>query len=372
MRIVVALSGGVDSSVAAAMLVERGFDVIGVTLRLLSCSDPTTMGSCCDPDSVDSARDVAGQLGIPHYVLDDRREFEDLVLRPAWSEYKAGRTPNPCIRCNELIKFGFLLRKAQGLGADRVATGHYARLVQEEKKLYLARGADKRKDQSYVLFSLSRKQRSRLLFPLGELTKSQVRQRAQEYGLSTASSAESQDACLRDEGGGFADALRRRVGTNSTAGEVVDTRGRALGRHDGVHRFTIGQRKGLGISLGYRTWVVAIRAETGRVVVSSDPRDLLAEGLRATGFSWYIEPPIGQFRAHVQLGAHLTPVSAVVHSGPGGCAIIRFDEPQRAVTPGQAAVLYQCDRIIGGGWIEYPIPLQDKMAQSEHTNDSSA
>ncbi len=364
-RIVVAMSGGVDSSVAAALVLEQGFDVIGVTLRLLSCSDPSTLGSCCSPDAVDAARDVAGHLGIPHYVIDYRREFEDSVLRPAWSEYQRGRTPNPCIRCNELVKFGLLARKARGLGATRIATGHYARLVQGSRNVYLLRGLDKRKDQSYVLFSLSRGQREGVLLPLGELTKDEVRRMARELDLPTADSAESQDACLRDDELGFAGALRSRVGTRSPKGEIVDTEGKVLGRHDGIHGFTIGQRKRLGLSLGARAWVVAIDAERGRVIVSTDQLNLLSEGLCATGFAWYIEPPHTDVRGHTQLGAHLEPVPAIVRPGPGGSVVVRFEAPQCAVTPGQAAVLYWGDRIIGGGWIEHSIPLREQTTPSE-------
>ena len=343
------MSGGVDSSVAAALLVDRGFDVTGITLRLWSCDDPSTESSCCNAESVRVARAVCDRLGIRHEVLEGLDEFEGRVLRPSWEEYARGRTPNPCALCNRDVKMDLLLARADQLGANAVATGHYARLTAAPTTLL--RGRDLDKDQSYFLFGLRPEQLDRLRLPLGDLTKGDVRARARELHLPNADRPDSQDACFAGGGEVFADALAIRFDGVTKPGPMVDVEEREIGRHDGIHRFTIGQRRGLGLSLGRPAYVVAIRADRGEVVVSTDPDDLLSMRLRATRISWLVRPP---WPARVQAQVryrHQAVGARVTRTGEDSIAVA-FDEPQRAVTPGQAVVLYDGARMLGGGWIE--------------------
>ncbi|MGI5864461.1 MAG: tRNA 2-thiouridine(34) synthase MnmA [Myxococcales bacterium] len=349
-RVLVAMSGGVDSSVVAALLKRDGWDVFGVTLQLNPCEDRGLARSCCGVDAVLNARRVADQLGIEHMLLDCRREFSRLVLEPAWREYARGRTPSPCILCNERIKFGLLLDKALALGAGRIATGHYARIIDREGRLALARPLDRAKDQSYFLFALGQVQLERTLLPLGELTKPQVRELARELGLATAERRESQDACL-GSGADFAESLRLRYGDEPRSGDIVDTSGRIVGRHDGLHRFTIGQRRGLGVALGKSAFVCAIDGENANVVVTTEPRDLWSAGLVVRLLTDRSLPQ----RCAAQIRSRHTPAPASVTIVEPGLAEVRFDEPQRAVAPGQAAVLYDGEVVAGGGWIERAI-----------------
>lgn len=372
-KVLVAMSGGVDSSVAAALLVRRGMEVVGVTLRLRYCDDPAARGSCCDAQAEGSARAVAERLGIEHRVVGAEQAFEDEVLRRAWEEYARGRTPNPCVVCNERIKFGWLGRVAEEMGARWVATGHHARVDHSDSasdsvvrhtgsasasrglpQPILRRGADRDKDQSYFLFQLSDDQLRRTLFPVGDLTKAQVREVARELGLPSAERAESQDACFALQDGTFADALAELLGAEARPGRIVDPRGRELGHHEGIHRFTVGQRKGLGVALGRPAYVVAIDAASGDVMVTTEPDDLLSDGLRVTDVRWRRKgPAAGEvIRAQVQIRYRAAPARARVKALDGGRAEVAFDEPQRAITPGQAAVVYDGDVVIGGGWIE--------------------
>jgi len=350
-RVVVAMSGGVDSSVAAALLAERGLDVVGLTLRLISCEDPGTRGSCCDVDAVAGARAVAGTLGAPHYVVDVEGEFDDGVLRPAWDEYDRGHTPNPCVHCNSRIKWTALLRRADALGARWVATGHHARRAAGPGGVELLRGVDPDKDQSYFLCRLTRSQLERTLLPVGELTKGEVRARARALGLATADREESQDACLAAADGGFAEALRRRFGADARPGPLVGDGGRPLGHHPGVHRFTVGQRRGLGVALGRPAYVRAIDGD--RVCLTTRSHRLDADGLEVSGARWLAEPPpaVGD-PVQVQIRYRHRPVGARVEAVDGGRVRVRFERPQRAVTPGQAAVFYNGARVLGGGWID--------------------
>jgi len=347
-RIVVAMSGGVDSSVVAALLKREGHALIGVTLQLRPCDDRMSSRSCCSMDAINQARAVAGALEIPHYVLDCRAAFEEKVLLPAWAEYQRGRTPSPCLHCNSEIKFGLLLAHARRLGADRIASGHFARLLQEGPEPQLLRGVDRQKDQSYFLSGLDLDSLRHLLLPLGGFTKAQVRDLAREMGLPTAERHESQDACLIYEGLSFPESLRQRYGTDIRTGNFVDPSGRILGPHRGLHHYTIGQRRGLGIALGRPAHVAALHAD-GTVILSTEAQDLLAPGLLATGVHWYAAPPE---RCEVQIRSrHAAAPARLEHLGPEGVRVV-FDTPQGAVTPGQAVAFYDGDRVLGGGWIE--------------------
>jgi tRNA-specific 2-thiouridylase len=349
-RVAVAMSGGVDSSVAAALLLERGLEPIGLTLRFWPEAEASSSG--CSKDGIEQARAAASALGISHHAVEARELFERAVLRPAWEAYARGETPNPCVHCNEQLKLGLLLSEARRLGAERVATGHYARiLLAEDGSPRLRRGLDPDKDQSYFLFSLRPEQLSRAIFPLGELTKREVRARAASLALPNAARRESQDACLVGEAG-FAELLRHRFGEEPREGPILDQAGRLLGRHPGIHRYTIGQRRGLGIALGRRAWVCAIDGERAAVTLTSREDALATPGLRLRGLR--ATGPLPGAGLAVQL-RHRHPAAAVdrLEPIPGREGELRvwFVHPQRAVTPGQAAVLYAGDEVRGGGWI---------------------
>ena len=351
-RVVVAMSGGVDSSVAAALLAREGYEVVGVTLQLRSCDDQVTTRSCCAADGIVQARSVAGALGVPHYVLDCRKEFAELVLRRAWNEYSRGRTPSPCLLCNREIKFGLLRSYASQIGALFVATGHYARAVDEGQGPVLKRAVDRRKDQSYFRSMLDPEQLRHILLPVGTLTKEAVRAIARDLRLSTAERGESQDACLVSEGLGLAETLRRLFGAPSCPGPVVGTRGEVLGRHNGIHQFTIGQRRGLGVALGSPAFVTAIYADTATVVVSTNAQDLYSDGLVAQETHWLDTP---HSRCLAQIRSTHEAASARLEIGDRGEALLWFDRPQKAVTPGQAVAFFDGDQVLGGGWIERPL-----------------
>lgn len=348
-RMVIAMSGGVDSSVVAALMVKAGWDAVGVTLQLRSCDDRMASRSCCSADGITQARAVAGALGIPHYVLDCRETFLDRVMRPAWAEYEQGRTPSPCLHCNREMKFGYLGEYAERIGAERIATGHYARIKREGGEVRLLRGVDRAKDQSYFLSDLSPEQVARLELPLGAMTKPEVRAMARELGLVTAERHESQDICLAVEGLGFPESLRQRFEKDLRPGNFVDTSGKVLGPHEGFHRYTIGQRRGLGIALGERAHVVGLRAEDASVILSTEEADLYSTGLRASALHWFAPPPE---RCQVQIRSRHPGAPARLELGGNATATVCFDSPQSAVTPGQAVAFYSEERLIGGGWID--------------------
>lgn len=350
--IIAAMSGGVDSSVAAGLLVEAGHRVIGATLAMRPCAeDDDEVSWCCGKMAEHEAAQVANRLGIAHYVIDVAQDFETRVLRRAWNEYAAGRTPSPCLVCNEHIKFGRLLALAGELGADAVATGHYARLAPADSRgPVLRRGLDPIKDQSYFLSQLTASQLQRAEMPLGELTKSEVRDMARRMGFHNAGRQESQDACFSHPEG-FAEGLRRRFGADVEPGEIRTTDGRKLGVHQGLHRYTVGQRKGLGIALGERAYVVRLDTAENAVILSDRINDLETIHLTASSLRWIAAVP-QRFTALAQIRYRSKPAIAQIRLLPNDRAEVLFAEPQKAVTPGQALALYDGDRVLGGGWID--------------------
>jgi tRNA-specific 2-thiouridylase len=363
--VAVAMSGGVDSSTAAAIVQRGGDRVIGLTMQLWNqrrmpeLAPGGAAGRCCSLDDVYDARRVAERLGIPYYVVNFEEQFERQVVQPFIDEYLAGRTPIPCTLCNNFLKFDRFLDFAAGLGAGSIATGHYARIQLDRAadRYQLLRGVDSAKDQTYFLFGLTQAQLARTLFPLGEYTKPQVRELARELGLDVAEKSDSQEICFVPNGdyAAFIEAWfrERGVATPGAPGEVVTADGRVLGRHEGVHNFTVGQRKGLGVAAGEPLYVIATDPATRRVVVGRD-RDLLRQRLSASRVNWVsIAPPAAPLRAEVKIRNKHAAAPATIHPGADASRVeIEFDQPQRAVTPGQAAVMYSGDLVLGGGWID--------------------
>jgi tRNA-specific 2-thiouridylase len=352
MRIVVAMSGGVDSSVAAALLAREGHDVVGLSMQLYDQQNgEIRFGSCCTLDDLYDARRVARAIGIPHYIVNFEQRFEEHVVSDFVREYAAGRTPIPCVHCNGDLKFASLVERAEGFDAEAVATGHYARVDQDPATGHyrLKRGVDAGKDQSYFLFTLTQPQLARARFPVGDLDKPAVREEARRLGLAVADKHDSQEICFV-AAGEHADFVQRRA---AIAGGVIrDRDGRVLGRHDGVHRFTIGQRKGLGLSSPIPLYVVGIDAEASAVTVG--PREALERtALTAARVNWMsgIVPP-APIRAEAQIRYRHRPAKATITPRPDERAEVVFDEPQSAVTPGQAVVFYEGDVVLGGGWID--------------------
>jgi tRNA-uridine 2-sulfurtransferase len=347
MRVVVAMSGGVDSSAAAALLQEAGHEVLGITLRVWSYGDSARCGSCCSPEDIDDARSVASALGIPFYVADAEELFRERVVQPFVTGYLQGRTPVPCVACNEDVKFGFLLRRARALGA-RLATGHYARVVEQEGRFRLLRARDGAKDQSYFLFSLTQDALRDVLFPVGELTKAEVRAIAERRGLPTSQKPESMEICFVPDGdyAGFVE----RVAGRQPEGDVVNEAGQRIGRHGGVHRFTVGQRRGLGLSSPSPLYVERIDVERRQVVVG--PAAAL-ERMRFTVLrpSWVDGCPDPEETVQVRIRHRHPGASARVEALDAGRLSVRLVESVRAVTPGQAAVFYRDAEVLGGGWI---------------------
>lgn len=342
-RVLVAMSGGVDSSVAAALLAEAGYDLVGVTLHLWDAEGENKVGRCCAPEDRDDARRTCEHLGIPHYVFDERRAFRDTVVDPFVAAYRAGRTPSPCVHCNQNVKLGRLAELADELGAKYLATGHYARVAHDPASL--SRGHDRAKDQSYFLYGVSASILNRLLCPLGVLDKKTTREEGRRLGVPNWDKKDSQELCFVPDGdvGGFVEREAHVRGE----GRIVDETGRALARHDGVYRFTIGQRRGLGLGGGEPRYVLKILPDTDEVVVGP-ASSLLAADARAEHASWMGERPSVPFTADVQVRYRHRAAPALVTPSDGGF-LVRFFEPQRAIAPGQAAVVYREDRVIGGG-----------------------
>ena len=352
--VLVAMSGGVDSSVAAALLVEQGHRVIGVTMKTFCYSEVEGAGkTCCGLDGIMDARRVADRLGIPHYVFDVEREFTRDVIDDFVSEYASGRTPNPCVRCNGNTKFRDLLKRGRMLGCDAIATGHYARMgVDEGGNAVLMRGLDHNKDQAYFLWSLPPEMLPQLLFPLGELTKPEVRQRARNLGLVTAEKPESMEICFVPTGN-YVDVLEQRLGEAHPAlspGVLVTPEGEEVGEHDGFARYTVGQRKGLGGGHGRRLYVLGTRPATREVVVGTVDQ-LHRSEVRISELNWLATLPREGDAVGVQIRHRAQAVGARVVSVTKQTVELALDTPQRAVTPGQSAVLFRGDVVLGGGRI---------------------
>jgi tRNA-specific 2-thiouridylase len=364
--IAVAMSGGVDSSTVAAVLRAEGHNVIGLTMQLWNQRrlaghegmPESVQGRCCSIDDVYDARRVAETLGIPYYVVNHEERFERDVVRPFVEEYLAGRTPIPCSLCNNHLKFDELLIVARQIGADRIATGHYAQVVFDEQRArwLLKRPADKSKDQTYFLFGLTQEQLSRTLFPLGGMTKPEVRELARRHNLVIAEKPDSQEICFVPGGDykRFLEAYLEEQGNGPTeiAGEMVTTGGKVIGEHSGVHNFTVGQRKGLGVATGSPLYVIQINNDTRQVVVGKDEElyscTLLARRVNLISTADLREP----MRVAVKIRHKHQPAPAVIEAAGPDEVLISFDDPQRAITPGQAAVFYDGDTVVGGGWIE--------------------
>jgi tRNA-specific 2-thiouridylase len=358
MRIVVAMSGGVDSSVAAALLAEQGHDVIGLSMQLYPSGSAAgapgdeRFGSCCTLDDLHDARRVASAIGFPHYIMNFERQFQEMVVSNFVREYTSGRTPLPCAHCNSDLKFSTLLDRARGLGAEHVATGHYARVEERaDGRWILRRSADGDKDQSYFLFSLAQEQLARAMFPVGTLSKPQVREEARRLGLRVADKPDSQEICFVPDGD-YAAFVARRQPEVDRSGAIVDQNGRQLATHAGVHRFTVGQRKGLGVSAPTPLYVLRIDAETRDVTVG--PRQALEQtALTASDVNWIaVNAPAEWLPVTAQIRHRHRPAAARVRALPNHRAELVFDVPQAAITPGQAVVFYDGDVVAGGGWID--------------------
>ncbi len=357
--LVAAVSGGVDSSTAAAIMKKEGYNIIGVTLRLKSCDTTTEKRkSCCSIDDDLQASASCSMMNIPHYFIDGKDDFDLKVLNYSWEEYRQGHTPNPCIKCNLFLKWGTLLDYALNIGADGIITGHYAKIVNEDfdgKNIsLLKRGEDTKKDQSYFLAFLTQEQLSKTYFPLGEMDKPTVRKYADELNLPNSKKEESQDACFGFAGEPFSETLRKRYDGKIAKGNFIDKDGKILGQHNGIHLYTIGQRKGLRIALGKPAYVQNINTKNNEITLTIYNKDLMLSSLIAENINWQNPKfkTMKSFKCQAQIRYCHNPADATVTNNNDGTISINFEKPQRAITPGQAVVFYDNDIVIGGGWIK--------------------
>ncbi len=361
-RVVVAMSGGVDSSVTAALLKEEGHEVIGISMQVWDYTRFTAphgekFDTCCSLDDIHDARRVAEQLQIPFYVVNFEEEFQRFVIDDFVAEYFRGRTPNPCARCNQWIKFGLLLEKARDLAADFLATGHYARITEGPGGLlHLLKGVDAGKDPSYFLFTLTQEQLRATLFPLGGMTKEEVRRLAAGYGLRVAEKGESQEICFVPDND-YVRFLEESGAREDLSGNIVDSRGNVLGRHQGTYRYTVGQRKGLGIAHPHPLYVLGLDAARHEVIVGARD-ELVSDSLVAAEVNWIVTPPTAPFAATCKIRYRHRPVPCTIDPLPEGRALVRFPQGEKAITPGQAAVFYDGDEVLGGGWIDKSLKFQ--------------
>ena len=352
-KALIAMSGGVDSSLAAKLMKDSGFDCIGCTMKLYHNEDAGIERSrtCCSLDDVEDARSVAYKLGMPFYVFNFTDAFRDTVIRKFIESYENGITPNPCIDCNRCMKFDKLFERAKILGCDYIVTGHYARIEEQDGKFVLKKALDETKDQSYVLYSMTQEQLAHTMFPLGNIRKTEVRQIAEENGFINADKPDSQDICFVPNGD-YASVIERNTGKKTNSGNFVDKQGNILGQHKGVIHYTIGQRKGLGISSTEPLYVCGICPESGNVVLGSND-DLFSREADVSDFNWISgKVPGGAFRCKVKIRYRQPERWATVIPTGADTVHIAFDEPQRAITLGQAAVLYDGDIVLGGGTIK--------------------
>ncbi|MBI4398666.1 MAG: tRNA 2-thiouridine(34) synthase MnmA [Candidatus Omnitrophica bacterium] len=357
-KVLVAMSGGVDSSVAAYLLQEQGYEVTGATLRTWApndCDEKNT-NACCGTRGVSDARSVAMALGVPYYVLNFENDFKRDVIDYFVEEYKAGRTPNPCIACNEKIKVGGFWKRAKSLGFDYMATGHYARVGHDTNsgRYFIRRGLDSHKDQSYVLFPQQQEELEHLLLPVGELQKEEVRRLAQRAGLSVYAKPDSQEICFIPEND-YAGFMEKHFELKGKPGAIKNSSGETIGTHSGYFRYTIGQRRGLGVAHKNALYVIAIRPSANEVIVG-DKSEVSTQAFAVSPLHWHQAPRTGRFRAEVKIRSAHPPSGAEIVCDAQGhevpeCARVLFDVPQEAVTPGQAAVFYEGDAVIAGGWI---------------------
>lgn len=342
------MSGGVDSSVAALLLLREGFEVVGVSMRFWTC-EPDVDRGCCTPEDLCDARKVANRLGIPHHLSDLEENFETNIVLPFLESYKKGETPNPCVICNMEIKFPALLEKAEEWGASHVATGHYARCEFRDGRYRLLRAADPRRDQSYFLFGLGQAELSKTLFPLGGVTKDEVRRLASEANLPVAEKDDSQEICFVP--GDYVDFVQKRMNPGEIRpGRVLNQNGEKVGEHSGIHRFTVGQRKGLGLETLAPTYVLEVRRD-GDIVVGPDEA-LFKKTFEVRETRWVTEPPREGEEVSVQIRSRFNAAPARIEALGGDGLRASFLQPQRAITPGQAAVFYRDDEVLGGGWID--------------------
>ncbi len=351
-KILAAMSGGVDSSVAAAVCQKEGYEVVGATLRLKH-PDPAfaKFQTCTSENDEKILAELVKKLGIEHHYLDLYPEFEELVLRPAWQEYCQGRTPNPCTYCNFFIKFGKLLDFAEEIGAEGIVTGHYARIIQDDGIYKLQRGSDSLKDQSYFLYRLTQKQLAKIKFPLGQMEKTAVRALARELGLKNSEKKDSQDACFSVDGEVFPETLRRLFDGNTREGDFI-YKDKVVGKHAGLHQYTIGQRKGLGIALGKPGYVQSIDSESGVINLVTDNEELMSQSFGVSNINWQCgNPPKMPCHCQIQVRYRSKPGGGMIEMMDDGLKVI-LDAPSRAVTTGQAVVFYDEESLLGGGIIE--------------------